>query len=273
MIMSVNSLAVNLDTWLLKATQQLKSAGIGTARLDALVLLEDSLGNDRAFMLAHPEDVLSQKVVQKLDLLVARRATHEPLAYIRGKTEFYGRDFYIDKRVLEPRPESEAMMDLLKKLPLDKPAILDIGTGSGALGITAAIEVLDSRVELIDIDEACLAVVRNNLKKFGLNLPCYKSDLLTDTAGQYDVLLANLPYVPTSYTINKAALQEPHIAIFGGTDGLDLYRQLFTQLQASPSSYILTESLPFQHEALEKIAQSSGYKLESTDDFIQLFKH
>ena len=98
---------MNLGKWLDQANRKLGEAGIGTAHLDALVLLEDVLKRDRAWLLAHPETTLQGRALQRLTKLLARRAKHEPLAYIRRKTEFYGRQFYVDKRVLEPRPESE----------------------------------------------------------------------------------------------------------------------------------------------------------------------
>src|SRR6266508_1210490 len=104
--------------FLKSATARLKQAGIASARLDTLVLLEDALGQDRARLLAHPESKIPHSTEVALNTKIAQRATHVPLAYIRGKAEFYGREFAIDKHVLVPRPETETMIDLLKKLPL-----------------------------------------------------------------------------------------------------------------------------------------------------------
>src|SRR3989344_881274 len=128
------------EEWLKQAANTLKTANIGSARLDALVLLEDELNRDKAWILAHPEQPILAQSLKKLNKKLARRTNHEPLAYIRGFSELYGRKFKVNKRVLEPRPESEAMIDLLKELRLPKNSWLaDIGTGSGALGITAAL--------------------------------------------------------------------------------------------------------------------------------------
>src|SRR5882757_1080566 len=125
---------MRVDDWLKQAQQKLETAGIGTARLDTLVLLEDELNKSRAHLLAHPELNLTPKNVQVLSEQLARRARHEPLAYLRGKTEFYGREFVVRPAVLEPRPESETMIELLKAADLPaKLRIADIGTGSGAL--------------------------------------------------------------------------------------------------------------------------------------------
>src|SRR3990167_3498920 len=202
-----------------KATNALKAANIGSARLDVLVLLEDEIGRDRAWILAHPERPILAQSLKKLNKKLARRANHEPLAYIRGFSEFYGRRFKVNKRVLEPRPESEAMIDLLKELkPPKNTWIADIGTGSGALGITAALELHNHHVDLYDIDASCLAVARHNAHMHELHLHCYKRDLLNRPVLAYGVLLANLPYVPDRWKINDAASMEPRLAIFGGPD-------------------------------------------------------
>jgi release factor glutamine methyltransferase len=280
---------MKVHEWLKQAIGQLEPAGVGTARLDALVLLEDCLNMSRAHLLAEPDMELSTAQLAKLKKLLTRRATHEPLAYIRGHTEFYGRDFVITSAVLEPRPESETMIDALKALPaFNHPQkvsgprstknghtirIADVGTGSGALGITAALEVPRSRVDLLDIDSAALKVAKRNVDKFTLNMSVIQSDLLSKSSQDYDILLCNLPYVPDSHTINEAAMFEPRVAIFGGPDGLALYHKLFGQISklAKKPLYILTESLPPQHKALQQLAKRHGYKLKSTDDFIQVF--
>jgi release factor glutamine methyltransferase len=166
------------------------------------------------------------------------------------------------------------MIDLLLKLSLKKPAIADVGTGCGALGITAKLEIPGSSVDLYDIDSSALAVARHNAILHELHLHAYKRDLLNKVSKDYDVVLANLPYVPTSWNINRAASREPALAIRGGPDGLDLYRRLFEQLQMRPAiaKLVLTESMPPQHAALAKIAKDAGYKKLKTSDFIQVFE-
>lgn len=266
---------MKINNWLGQAESLLQNYRISTARLDALVLLEHVTGIDRARLLAEPDMELSSAQYAKLEKLLKRRASHEPLAYIRGKTEFYGREFVLTPSVLEPRPESETMIDLLKAIAESKPElrIADVGTGSGALGITAALELPKSTVDLIDIDPEVLKIARMNVEKFTLNINTLLSDLLVKTKLSYDVLLCNLPYVPDGYDINAAASHEPKIAIFGGTDGLDIYRKLFKQLEQMKKQplYILTEALPSQHTALQEIASQAAYSIVKTDDFIQVF--
>ena len=265
------------EQWLYGAVKYLEQASISTARLDCLVLLEDVLQTNRAQLLAHPERKLTPMQQAALQKLIKRRATHEPLAYLRHKTEFYGHEFYIDHRVLEPRPESETMIDRLKTLRLPKhPVVADIGTGSGALAITAQLELPAATVIGIDIDLSCLEVAARNNSIYHTGVTLIQGNLLEplirrDTLPS--VLLCNLPYVPDSFQINPAAMREPRLAIFGGKDGLDLYRKLFTQacnLSEKPR-FILTESMPPQHDDLIHIAADTHYTLVSTDDFIQVF--
>jgi release factor glutamine methyltransferase len=254
--------------------KKLDGAGISSARLDVLILLEDMLHKDRSWILAHPEHEITPSQFRKLDRRLDRRAKHVPLAYIRGFSEFYGRKFKVNRHVLEPRPESETMIELLLKLKLPaSPAIADIGTGNGAIGITAALEIPGSRVDLYEISSGALAVAKHNTHLHELHLHARKMNLLSRPLRPYDALLCNLPYVPDHWQINQAALAEPKIAIFGGPDGLDLYRKLFRQLHRFTwqPKYVLTESLPPQHEALAQVASDHGFVLHSSQDFIQIF--
>jgi release factor glutamine methyltransferase len=273
-----------------QALEKLQKSGTGSANLDVLILLEDALGKDRAWILAHPEYVLKNTTPKELEAKLNRREKHEPLAYIRGKTEFYGREFYVNKHVLEPRPESETMITLLKNLlhhkipyPKDRPLgtldVVDVGTGSGTLAITAKMEMSVLDVSAVDIDPNCLEVASKNIKNHKVKIQLFEGDLLIPLiSSNFDfrssIILANLPYVPDDFTINQAAAMEPRIAIFGGPDGLDVYRRLFGQLDELKlrSKYIFTESLPPQHTKLSKIAQKAGYKLTKTEDFIQIFE-
>ena len=257
------------------ATKQLQNAGIATARLDCLVLLEDELGKDRAWLLAHPECLISVSSFGHLHSEISQRATHMPLAYIRGSVEFYGREFAVDTNTLVPRPETEALVDVLKSLQLTRRTkLLDIGTGSGCIAITAALELSATDVSACDIDNRCLKVAERNALTLGAHVTFFESDLLKSVESAYDVLFANLPYVPNNYEINAAAMHEPSLALFGGADGLDLYRSLFDEIRQTLSkpTFVLTESLPSQHEKLTLIAKTASYNQIAVNDFIQLFE-
>jgi release factor glutamine methyltransferase len=269
------SLLLTRAKWLTAAEAQLTKAGIATARLDALVLLEDALHTNRAHLLAHPDEQLTPEHSMRLAAQLALRECHEPLAYIRGKTEFYGREFYVNQHVLEPRPESETMITLLKQLsPKQQVILADIGSGSGALGITAALELDLTTVYLHDIDANTLEVAQQNTTLHNVRAQLVQTNLIKSYNAQYDILLCNLPYVPDDFQINTAATHEPKIAIFGGPDGLNLFREMFAQIVKCPfkPAYILTESLPPQHDELVHIAKSARYQLRMSEDFIQVFE-
>jgi release factor glutamine methyltransferase len=269
---------MQIDRWLRSVEETLQGADVSTARLDALVLLEDYLGKDRALILAHPELELTIEQIATLNEQISKRALHTPLAYIRGKTEFFGREFIINDFVLEPRPESETIIELVKKLPdITKCTIIDVGTGSGALAITTKLELPSTTVMAIDIDPNCLELTRKNAEALQADIAISLGNLLDPIATsppQLYVLLCNLPYVPESFHINQAATHEPRLAIFGGRDGLELYRTLFSQIETLPIKphYILAESMPPQHEELSETAESHSYTQLQDEDFIQVFE-
>ncbi len=264
------------------AQLQLESADIDTARLDTLVLLEDTLGMDRAKILAEPNFQLTNEQFKKYKKAILNRTKHLPLAYIRQKTEFYGRDFFIDHRVLEPRPESETIIDeLLKLCQGNKKAcnIIDVGTGSGSLIITAKLELPNCIAVATDIDQACLEVAKLNSQKYECKIKFVHTDLIdrlsNDAYKKPCIIIANLPYVPSSWHINRSATHEPKTAIFGGKSGLKLYKQLFSRIDKLPTKpdHVITESMPPQHETLATIARNYGYRLKLSNDFIQVFSY
>lgn len=249
-----------------------------TPLLDCEVLLCDVLDTNRAWLRAHSSEPVSSEASARYKSLIKRRQNAEPIAYIRGFAEFYGRNFEVSPSVLIPRPESEMMIELLKELHKDDDLganyhIADIGSGSGALGITAKLELPHSSVDFYDIDPATLEIAKDNARAHGLQARYYHQDLLADDHGPYDIVLANLPYVPLAYPINASAKHEPSIALFAGVDGLDLYRKLFIRfddIKWEPKE-IYTESLAGSHKDLHAIAQRHGYSLIKEKDLIQVF--
>lgn len=262
---------MNIDKWLTKSSGELKKLS-ATPRLDVEVLLCHALDKNRAWLLAHPEHPLQGATLQRLNRLIERRKTSEPIAYILGKCEFYGREFLVDEDVLVPRPETETIIDMLKQQKRVG-VVFDVGTGSGALAITAKHEMPDAKVIAVDIDPSCIRVAKKNAEKHKVDIEFLESDLLSQLKTKnYKLLtiLANLPYVPTDYVINEPARHEPKLALFGGEDGLDLYRRLFEQLKDTKGT-VFTESLLFQHSELKKIAENAGFKQTDAQDLIQLF--
>lgn len=271
---------MEISSWLKNARLKL-SRESGTSQLDAEVMLAFVLNADRSWLHAHPDEIITENNLAILNNYLQRRAVHEPLAYILNKTEFYGREFYIKNGVLVPRPESETLIDMCIKLVHNKELsdvlIIDVGCGSGALGITMGLELNNTDVVGVDIDSTCLEVSKFNADKHGVSVELINSNLLENVVDVKNykniIVIANLPYVPDSHAINASAMTEPKHAIFGGPDGLSLYRKLFEQLKKlNPHPcYVFTESLPPQHEELKTIANKHSYQLMEEQDFIQLF--
>lgn len=215
------------------ARARLTAAGISAseAAFDAELLLRDALGWDRATWLTRRDEPAPDAAGQAFATAIARRAAREPVAYIRGVQEFYGRPFAVRPGVLIPRPETELLIDeALTALRLRGPVaaaprVADIGTGSGCLAITLALERTDARVVATDISDAALAVARTNAAAFavGDRLTFAHTSLLDGIDGPFDLIVSNPPYVPDGARpalAPEVAAHEPHMALFGGTDGL-----------------------------------------------------
>lgn len=256
-----------------------------TPRLDAELLLCKVLSQDRAWIIAHQEFALQGPTLQRLDTLAKQREKSIPMAYILGTCEFYGRSFAVNNNVLVPRPESETIIELLmqeiknRKLLVEEITIADIGTGSGVLGITASLELQNLETYLIDIDQQCLDLAKENADTYSVSAKLLQGDLLQpyialqSPSAKDMFVLANLPYVPVGYEINDAAKHEPELALFGGRDGLSLYQRMFSQLNdiTAKSILVITESLPFQHSQLSMTAKQNGFDLCISRDLAQVF--
>jgi len=223
------------------ARRRLEAAGIPRpeAALDAELLARDVLGWDRAAWLAHRDDderaaderaVPAQgrgAFVAAFEALIARRARREPVAYIRGTQEFYGREFLVGPGVLIPRPETELLIDaareLLRGLPL--PRIADVGTGSGCIAVTIAVEMAGARVVATDVSPDALTIARGNAEAHDVagRLRFVETRYLDGVPGPFDLVVSNPPYVRPG---DAGALPpevrdyEPALALFGGDDGL-----------------------------------------------------
>jgi release factor glutamine methyltransferase len=270
---------ITIKQWLFSATTTLKEANIHSARLDALILLEDELQRERSWLLAHDDTELTDGQTRKLDARIKKRTMHIPLAYIRGWIDFYGRHFAVSPSVLIPRPETEEMIDLIKDLPdLPQdgdypPLLIDVGTGSGCIGITARLERPELEVWLTDISEDALVVARRNFRslkaELGLSskfkLQYYAGDLLQarEVPNTASIIAANLPYVATGFEISPDAKAEPDLALFANDEGYELIERLLPQAAAVLLSggYLVLESDPWQQERIIKSAATVGLSL------------
>lgn len=262
---------MKIKDWIQLQTAELRRANIASAQLDAELLLCDALDVNREWLITHSEDTVPQNTAIEA---MRRRLNREPLAYIRGWKEFYGRQFNVNSSVLIPRPESETIIEIIKELPQEHTKILDIGTGSGALAITAALEIPRSIVSACDISDTALKVAEENAKKLNANVTFISSDLVSNIHDQYDIIIANLPYVDKSWQRSPETSFEPSLALFAEEDGLGLIKQLIVQIKSSlsPNGYLLLEADPRQHEALLSFAKEYGLQEYTKKDFIIVLK-
>jgi release factor glutamine methyltransferase len=202
----------------------------------AQALLAYVVGRGRAWLLAHSEAPLSEEQAARFDNLLGRAAAGEPLAYLVGEREFCGLAFSITPDVLVPRPETEALveaaLDWVDVRNRPDPAIVDVGTGSGAIAITLAVRLEGAQVIAVELSAPALVIARSNVQRHAVagRVHLVRGDLLAALAGPFDVILANLPYINAEeLTALEVGRWEPRVALDGGEDGLDLVRGLLRQ--------------------------------------------
>lgn len=266
---------MNIQQWLDLATKKLSKKDIGSARLDAELILAATLYKPKEYVLAHNEEMLPVGELIQANKWLQRRLQREPVAYILGHKEFYGRDFMVSPNVLIPRPESEAIIEILKDLQSE--TIVDIGTGSGCLAISAKLELPESKVIATDISEDALQVARQNANSLNAEITFATSDLLsgikTITSDKPVALVANLPYVDKSWEASSETKHEPSLALFADDSGLQLIKKLILQAKKKlrANDHLLLEADTRQHGAITKYAKKHGFKLEKIDGFIALY--
>lgn len=254
---------MNIGQWLKHGTTVLKSADVESARLDCLLMLERVSKKDKNWLLTHQEKVLTSEAHELLEKLLARRAKRIPLAYLLGKKEFFGFDFFVNKNVLIPRPETEELIQLvIDKAPQDSD-LLDIGTGSGCIALACELKRPDLSVTATDISKDALKVASRNRDKYSALVRLIESDLFESVNGKFNVITANLPYVPKDYELEPELDYEPELALFAEEDGLEIYRMFFAQVNShlKPHGFVIVEHHPEQYEDLVKLSDLRPLKL------------
>lgn len=221
------------------ATARLRSSGDETAALDADLLLAHACGLTKEALYAHLDTPLAHTELAAYEELVWRRAAGEPVAYLRGYKEFFGLRFAVDRRVLIPRPETEALVEAVLAFlrRTRRTRVADVGTGSGAIAVAVAVHAPDARVVATDASADALAVARANAAANGVadRVDLRLGDLLEPLDGAVDVVAANLPYLRDDafehLTGERTSLAfEPRAAVVAGPDGLALIRRCVAQL-------------------------------------------
>ena len=292
------------------ANNKLKKVGVDSPMLDAEILLAHTLGESKAWLFSHFSDKLKTHHRERFHELIDRRSAREPVAYIIGKKDFYGREFQVNAMVLIPRPETETMVEAalhtLEGHDPEKTLVCDIGTGSGALAVTLAAETGLSIIA-IDVDKQALTVAGQNALQLGVadNIDFQHGSLAeplirifktirgqtkVKTSSVYPfkhlLITANLPYLPEGKlesTQPEVHAYEPHLALVAGSDGLDAYFDLFRQLRANRNVLprrvsVLIEIDPEQRRGAENLiehafptAKTSAHKdLQGLDRVIEV---
>lgn len=264
------------------------AAWLGWARksmppLDAelIALFNFGGGEDRSWLVAHMDDEISEKSLEKADRMASERMRGTPLAYLIGIKDFYGRSFDVTPDVLIPRVETEELIDLVKELDLPAQArMLDVGTGSGCIAVTLALEFPQADVYACDVSLDALGVAEGNDLKHEARVKLVKSNLLKSLDlgknKNFDVIVANLPYVNPAWDwLDIGSLEfEPTVALFAMSEnGLSVYRRLFEDLESelAKTKYLVLEADPCQHDDLVRLAKSYRWKLYKQSGFGLVF--
>lgn len=210
----------------------LEEAGVSAPRLTAEVLLCHTLGCQRSYLYSHPEAELSHVQYVRYGRSLFERLQGKPTQYITGRQEFYGREFLVTPDVLIPRPETEHVVEAALAFARNARRVVDVGCGSGAIAITLSLEC-GAEVWAVDVSTAALKVARRNARRLGARVELLAADLLSCFAPRsLDLVVSNPPYVARS---EEAGMQrevrehEPHIALFAGQTGLEIYQRLIAQ--------------------------------------------
>ena len=241
----------------------LMKSGSPDSRLEAEILLRHVLKIDRATMFSNLENILDSKQENDIAELVQRRLANEPLSYITGTREFYSLDFQITSAVLIPRQETETLVDEVIKIAKENPLkIVDVGTGSGAIAIALAVNLPLAKIIATDISVDALHVAESNTKMNDVfsRINLKQGNLLDVLDEKVDVIVSNPPYIPSNQIehLQPEVKKEPHIALDGGSDGLEYIRKLIGNCseKLNNNGHIFIEIDPSQSEEVLKIADT-----------------
>ncbi|MBE6410593.1 MAG: peptide chain release factor N(5)-glutamine methyltransferase [Akkermansiaceae bacterium] len=260
---------------LTSGTAYLEARGIEGARHSMQSLMVHVLGCNRTWLYLHYEDPLSEEKLVPLRELLKRRGKGEPLQHLLGSTEFYRREFRTDSRALIPRPETEELVEFALQMAPRRQGmrVLDMGCGSGIIGITLALELAKQQPEIVmaDISEAALSLTLENAAALEAKVKTYRSDLFTawDTPAEgavqppdlFNLVLANLPYVPEGEAVSAEVQHDPATALYGGADGLDIVRRFVKDAlpHLADRALVMLEVGHDQGEATRALMEELGY--------------
>ncbi len=257
--------AETLGGLLALARRQFSDAGIETAALDARLLLQAATDFTHEDLIATPDGWVEPRAAVKFQEYIGRRLAHEPVSRILGEREFYGRKFKVTPDVLDPRPDTEVVVELaLKHLPSGR--FVDLGTGSGAIAITLCAENPNLSGWATDISQAALDVAKANAQSAGVaeRLAFHQGNWLETVSGTFDLIISNPPYIGTGENLPPEVCNfDPQIALFAEEDGLGSYRVISGQslTQLTTKGIVIVEIGSTQHESVGGIFKDTGFEL------------
>ena len=245
-----------------------QAQALGLARLDAqwlLLALLDRPAQDRAWLLAHDEQTLPAPAAERWPGLIAQRSQGVPLAYLTGRKTFYDLDLQVDARVLDPRADTETLVDwaVERVRELTSAAVLDLGTGSGAVALAIAHQCPQAQVSASDISADALAVAQANAQRLGLRVQFTLGNWFTPWTGQrFDLIASNPPYVAEADPHWPGLRHEPRLALVAGPDGLDALRSLVSHASdhLHPGGWLLLEHGHNQADAVQSLLRAQGWQ-------------
>ena len=253
----------------LRGTERyLADRGVENPRLNAEHLLAHALGLKRMELYLQFDRQLTEAERAPLRDTVKRRGAREPLQHILGTAEFHGRTFLCDKRALIPRPETEQLVEIALEMVKGKtsPKILDVGTGSGVIAITLALQLTEAEVHAIDLSTDALALAAANAERHGLadRVRFHQADLLPSGDTKFDLIVANLPYIPAAEiaALSPEVRHDPLAALDGGPDGLDLVRRSIDMApeRLTPGGALLLEIGAGQADAVNTLLANRKFR-------------
>jgi len=255
---------VNLKKVLADTAIKLSKSGIDGAARDARILTAYALGIPISDLSHKINEQVSEKTISKLEKLINRRIDREPISKILGRREFWGRSFSINKNVLDPRGDTETLIDFVIEKPVK--SVLELGTGSGAIAVTLACEWKEVYVTAIDISEDALLLAKINAEKFNVQnkIQFLKSDWFDAIDGIFDLIISNPPYIglkEKDRILDEVKKYDPEISLFAGNEGLDAYKRIIPNLARylKPDGFVVLEIGASQSNQVTNMMNAVGF--------------
>ena len=255
---------MKLKTVLADTAIKLSESGIEGAARDARILTAYALQLPISELSLKIDEQVSKQIIYELEKLILRRIDREPISKILGRREFLGRSFFINENVLDPRADTETLIDFVIEKPVK--SVLELGTGSGAIAVTLACEWKEVHVTAVDISEDALSLAKTNAEKFNVQNKVHflKSDWFKAVRGPFDLIISNPPYIgwiEKDHLTAEVVKYDPEIALFAGRDGLDAYKTIIPNLAKflNPDGIVVLETGVCQSNQVKNMLSEVGF--------------